>query len=71
MKDIIGKGASFVLDALKFNDEYNFTPIKEEDQEIFFGSVVGLIEEMGALMKEENPHFYGRVVDALEKVALK
>ena len=70
MKEIISDAARFTLEAFKLK-QASIPSVSRENQDIFLGTVSGLIEAMGDIIREEEPELYQRIINALEKVALK
>jgi len=70
MDHIISDGARFTLEAFKLK-QAPLPSVSRENQEVFLGTIAGLLEAMGDIIREEDPALYQRIINALEKLALK
>lgn len=70
--ELISKASAFVLNSFKLKPAQEVPPFETKmEHDTFYGGIAGLLEGMAILIKEEDKQLYHKLVDSLERVALK
>ena len=74
MDDIgaISSVANFICDAFKLKSNADIPEFKNKrEQDIWLGSLAGIVEGISVLVKTEDKQLYERLLDSLERVSLR
>ena len=69
--NIMSDGAKFVISAFKQKTVIDPSLYNPEELEVYLGTIAGLIEGIGQLVSENDRELYIKILDGLERVALK
>ena len=69
--DLITDGASFVLKSLRREDLNDVIYYDPDNLKLFLGTIAGLIQGIGEVIYEEDNLLYIKLLEAIERLALR
>jgi hypothetical protein len=69
--ELISHGAAFVIKSLKREDLNDVIYYDPDNLKLFLGTIAGLIQGIGEVLSEEDHLLYIRLLESVEKLALR
>jgi hypothetical protein len=69
--ELISHGAAFVIKSLKREDLNDVIYYDPNNLKLFLGTIAGLIQGIGEVISEEDHLLYIKLLEAVEKLALR
>ncbi len=69
--ELISHGAAFVIKSLKREDLNDVIYYDPDHLKLFLGTIAGLIQGIGEVISEEDHLLYIKLLEAVEKLALR